>query len=66
MALFHGVPILEALERLHCTVARIIFNLPKDMASDDVLDRAGWFTIRFDYKLAIFKCMHKAYNGRLP
>ena len=35
-------------------MARIIFNLPKDMASDDVLDRAGWFTIRFDYKLAIF------------
>jgi len=66
MALFHGVPILEALERLHCRVARIIFNLPKDMASHDVLDRAGWFTIRFDYKLAIFKCMHKAYNGRLP
>ena len=36
------------------------------MASHDVLERAEWFTIRFYYKLAIFKCMHKAYNGRLP
>ena len=36
------------------------------MASHVVLERAEWFTIRFYYKLAIFKCMNKAYNGRLP
>ena len=36
------------------------------MASHGVLERAEWFTIRFYYKLAFFKCMHKAYNGRLP
>ena len=42
---------------------RTIFNLPKDMASHDVLKRTEWFTIRFYNKLAIFKCMHKAYNG---
>ena len=36
------------------------------MASHDVLEHAEWFTNRFQYKLAIFKCMHKAYNGRLP
>ena len=57
---------LDFLERLHCRAARIIFNLPKDMASHGVLECAEWFTIRFYYKLAIFKCMHKAYNGRLP
>ena len=57
---------LNFSERLHCRAARIIFNLPKDMASHGVLERAEWFTIRFYYKLAIFKCMHKAYNGRLP
>ncbi|RMX45848.1 hypothetical protein pdam_00025091 [Pocillopora damicornis] len=44
---------LEFLERLHCRAARFIFNLPKDMASHGVLERAEWFTIRF-------------YNGRLP
>ena len=57
---------LDFLERLHCRAARIIFNLPKDMASHGVLERAEWFTIRFYYKLVIFKCMHKAYNRRLP
>ena len=36
------------------------------MASHGVLERAEWSTIRFYYKLAILKCMHKAYNGRLP
>jgi len=30
------------------------------------LERAEWFTIRFYYKLVIFKCLHKAYNGKLP
>ena len=58
--------ILNSLEKLHCRAARIIFNLPRDMASHDVLDRADWFNISFYYKLAVFKCMHKAYNGRLP
>ena len=58
--------ILDSLERLHCRGANMIFNLPKDMASHDVLERAEWFAIRFYYKLAIFKCMHKAYNGGLP
>ena len=36
------------------------------MASHDVLEHAEWFTNCFHYKLAIFKCMHKAFNGRLP
>ena len=55
--------ILDFLERLHCRAARISFNLPKDMASRDVLERAEWSTIRFYHKLATFKCLHKAYNG---
>ena len=38
--------ILDSLERLHCRVARIIFNFPKDMASHDVLEHAEFvFTI---------------------
>ena len=57
---------LDFLERLHYRAARIIFNVPKDMASHGVLERAEWFAIHFQYKLAIFKCMHKAYNRRLP
>ena len=37
------------------------------MASHDVLERAECMVhYSFYYKLAIFKCMHTAYNGRLP
>ena len=36
----HNSDILNSLEKLHCRAARIIFNLPRDMASHDVLDRA--------------------------
>ena len=32
----------QSLERLHCRAARLIFNLPKDMAFVDVLKRAQW------------------------
>ena len=53
---------LDFLERLHCIAARIIFNLLKALASHGVLERAEWFTFRFYYKIAIFICMHKAYN----
>ena len=38
---------LDFLERLHCRVARIIFNLLKDMASHGVLEHA-------EYSLFIF------------
>ena len=34
----------DFLEKLHCRAVRIIFNLPKDMASHGVLERAEWFT----------------------
>ena len=34
--------LFDSLERLHCRVARIIFNLPKDMRSSDVLEKADW------------------------
>ena len=66
LSAYYNSDIFYSLEFLHCRVARIIFNSPKDMASHDVLERAEWFTVRFYCKLAIFKCMHKAYNGRLP
>ena len=37
--------LFQSLERLHCRAARLIFNLPKDMASVDVLPRAQWPTL---------------------
>ena len=36
-----------SIERLHCRAARIIFNLPKDIASWDVLERDHWPTLTY-------------------
>ena len=58
--------LFQSLERLHCRAARLIFHLPKDMASADILQRAQWPTLSIYYKLAIFICLLKAFHGRLP
>ena len=58
--------LFQSMERLHCRAARLIFNLPKDMASADVLQRAQWPTLSIDYKSAIFICLHKAFHDTLP
>ena len=49
-------------ERLHCRSSRIIFNLPKDMASCDALGYDQWTTLFLYYKLDIFKLFYKAHN----
>ena len=61
-----GSDLFQSLERLHCRAARLIFHLPKDMASADVLQLAQWPTLSIYYKLAIFICLHKAFHDRLP
>jgi len=57
--------LFDSLERLHCRAARIIFNLPKDMRSSDVLEYANWHPLSYCYKLALFKLMQKAFSNRL-
>ena len=54
-----------SLERLHCRAARIIFNLPKDMRSSDVLLQADWHSLSHCYKLALLKLIHKAFHDEL-
>ena len=56
----------DALERLHCRGERIIFNLPKDMPSTEVLDRGKWDTLRNTYKLSILKLIYKIYHNDSP
>ena len=41
--------LFQSLERLHCRAARLIFNLPKDMTSADVLQRARWQTLSINF-----------------
>ena len=55
-----------SLERLHCRAARIIFNLPKDMRSLDVLRQVDWHPLSYSYKLVLLKLMHKAFHDKLP
>ena len=62
----HNSDLFQCLERLHCRAARFIFNLPKDMTSADVLQRAQCQTLSIYYKSAIFICFHKAYHDGLP
>ena len=54
--------LFDSLERLHCRVARIIFNLPKDMRSSDVLEKADWQLLSYSHKLVLLNCMHKAFS----
>ena len=58
--------LFDSLERLHCRVARIIFNLPKDMRSLDVLEQADWHLLSYSHKLVLLNFMHKAFHNELP
>lgn len=58
--------LIDSMGRLHCRVARIIFNLSKDMASSEVMKTVNWSTIRLSYKLEIFKLTYNAYKNTLP
>ena len=58
--------LFQSLERLYCRTARLIFNLPKDMASAEVPQRDQWPTLSIYHKSAIFICFHKAFHDRLP
>ena len=68
MVLFCGVcaVIQTSIERLHSWAARVIFKLPKDMASSEVMETVNWSTIKLSYKLEIFKLMYNAPKNILP
>ena len=46
-------------KKLGLLTVRLIFHLPKDMASADVLQRAQWPTLSIYYKLAILSVFIK-------
>ena len=59
--------IIDSIERLHCRAARVIFNLPKDMPTYDVLSYDQWSTFSLYYKLDILRLFYKAFhNDSLP
>ena len=57
---------VKSVNSLHCRAARIIFNLPWDMSSTEVLTFAQWQSMSLHYKIDILKIFHKGYNDELP
>lgn len=45
---------LLRVQKVLCRASKIIYNLPKDMASSHVLNFTNWTTIRLNYKLEIY------------
>ena len=58
--------LFSALERQHRRAARIIFGLPSDMPSAQVLDTSKWNTLSHLYKLSLMMLIYKGYNSLLP
>ena len=56
----------DSIERLHCRASWIIFNLPRDTPSKEVLAYNRWPTILLYYKIDIFKIFSKAHSDSLP
>ena len=57
--------LFSALERQHCRAARIIFGLPSDMPSVQVLDTVKWYTLSHLYKSSLIKLIFNGYNNKL-
>lgn len=57
---------LNAINKQHCRAAKIIYNMAKDIPSADALIRANWPSLIYTYKMTVFKCIHRAFNDRLP
>ena len=58
--------LFKPIEKLHCRAARMIYNLPKDMASDDVLRYVQWPTFSFYYRLDVLRLFCRAHSESLP
>ena len=57
---------LQSLEILHRRTARIIYNLPRDMPTDEVYRHSNWNTLTFYYKLRLIKLFHSVFVGEAP
>ena len=55
--------LLQSLEILHRRTARIIYNLPRDMPTDEVYRHSNWNTLTFYYKLRLIK--HISFLGEV-
>ena len=55
----------NSLESIHCRAARVIYNLPRDMPSENVRQTANWDSLFDAYKVKIATLIFNIYNGRI-
>ena len=50
------------MEFIHCRAARVIYNLQRDMPSEDVRKTANWVSLFDTYKVKIATLIYNVYN----
>ena len=58
--------LLHSLEVLHRRAARIIYNLPRDMPTEEVYRHSNWNTLTLYHKLRLIKLLHSVFIGEAP
>ena len=58
--------LLLSLEVLHRWAARIIYNLPRDVPTEEVYQHSNWNTLTLYYKLRLIKLLHSVFIGEAP
>ena len=58
--------LLHSLEVLHRRAARITYNLPRDMPTEEVCRHSNWNTLTLYYKLRLIKLLHSVFKGEAP
>jgi len=71
----YGIPIwgncdnldyIKSLQALHCRVGRLIFNLPRDTPSVQVMELLHWDSINDVYKRSLVKLIHDIASDNMP
>ena len=52
----------NSLKSIHCRTARVIYNLPRDMPSEDIRKNAYWDSLLDTYKVKIATFIYNIYN----
>ena len=58
--------LLHSPETLQRRAARIIYDLPRDMPTDEVYRYSNWNTLTFYYKLRLIKLLHSVFTAEAP
>ena len=54
------------MESIHCRAARVIYNLPRDMPSEEVRKTANWDSLFDTYKVKMATLIYNIYNRITP